>query len=81
MLSLASKTTNAETLKAELEQWLKDVTEQNDKFLRHARDNIDACPAADEKSHSSVGTLNEFRKDLRYQPNRKHQVRHRKNSF
>ena len=59
MFSLASKTTNSETLKAELEQWLKEFTEQNDETLRQARDYIEACPAADERSHSSVGTVNE----------------------
>ena len=59
IFALASKTTNAEALKADLEQWLKEVTEQNDERLRKAREYIDACPAADEKSHSSVGTVNE----------------------
>ena len=59
VFALASKTTNAEALKADLEQWLKEVTEQNDEILRKARDYIDACPAADEKSQSSVGTVNE----------------------
>ena len=59
MLSLASKTTNIETLKAELEQWLKEVTEQNYEILKQACDYIDACPADDKKSHSSVGTVNE----------------------
>ena len=38
---------------------MKEVTEQNDELLRQARDYIDACPAADEKSHSSVKTGNE----------------------
>ena len=38
---------------------MKEVTEQNDEVLRKAREYIDACPAADEKSHSSVGTVNE----------------------
>ena len=59
IFSLASKTSNAETLKADLEKWLKEVKEQNDENLRQARDYIDACPATDEKSHSSVGTVNE----------------------
>ena len=59
IFALASKTTNAEALKADLEQWLKEVTEQNDEILRQARDYIDACPATDEKSHSSVATFNE----------------------
>ena len=58
VFALASKTTNAEALKAYLEQWLKMVTELNDEILRKAREYIDACPAADEKSHSSVGTVN-----------------------
>ena len=57
--ALASKTTNAEALRAHIAQWLKEVTEQNDEILRKARENFDACPAADEKSHSSVGTVNE----------------------
>ena len=58
IFSLASKTSNAENLKADLELWLKEVTEQNDEILRKARDYTDACPATDEKSHSSVGTVN-----------------------
>ena len=47
IFALASKTTNAEALKADLEQWLKEVTEQNDEILRKTRKYIDACPAAD----------------------------------
>ena len=43
IFAIASKTTNAEALKADLQQWLKEVTEQNDEILRHARDYIDAC--------------------------------------
>ena len=38
---------------------MKEVIEQNDEILRKAREYIDARPAADEKSHSSVGTVNE----------------------
>ena len=59
IFALASKTTNAEALKADLEQWLKEVAEQNNEIFRKAREYIDAFPAADEKSHSSVGTVNE----------------------
>ena len=59
IISLVSKSTNAETLKADPKLWLKEVIEQNDEILRQARDYIDACPAADEKSQSSVGTVNE----------------------
>ena len=38
---------------------MKEVTEQSEEILRQARDWIDACPAAEEKSISSVATVNE----------------------
>ena len=59
MISFALKAANAETLKADLELWLTEVPEQYDEILRQARDYIDACPAADENLHSSVGSVNE----------------------
>ena len=57
IFSLASKSTK--TLLADLKHWLEDVTEQNNKTLRQARDSNDACPAVEQKSHTSVGTVNE----------------------
>ena len=38
MVTLASKTTDSETIIADLETWLSEVTEQNDEFLRKARE-------------------------------------------
>ena len=59
IFSLALKTTNGETLKADLELWFIELTEQNDEILRQTRDYIDVCPAASEISFSSIGTVNE----------------------
>ena len=60
IISLTSKSTNADTLKADLELWSEEVTEQNDEILRQARDYIEACPAAEEKSQSFAGTVKNF---------------------
>ena len=56
--TLASKTSDSETIRADLEKWLSEVTEQNDEILRRAREYIDNCIGSDVKSHSSVGTVN-----------------------
>ena len=57
LITLASKTSDSETVQADLEKWLREVTEQNDEILRKAREYIDSCTESDVKSHSSVGTV------------------------
>ena len=58
LITLASKTSDSETVQADLEKWLREVTEQNDEILRKAREYIDSCTGSDVKSRSSVGTVN-----------------------
>ena len=58
LITLASKTSDSETIQADLEKWLSEVTEQNDEILRRAREYIDSCNGSDGKSYSSVGTVN-----------------------
>ena len=58
LITLASKTSDSETIQADLEKWLTEVTEQNDEILRRAREYIDNCNGSDVKSHSTVGTVN-----------------------
>ena len=58
LITLASKTSDSEAIRADLEKWLSEVTEQNDEVLRKAREYIDSCTESDVKSHSSVGTVN-----------------------
>ena len=58
LITLASKTSDSETVQADLEKWLSEVTEQNDDILRKAREYIDSCNGSDVKSRSSVGTVN-----------------------
>ena len=58
LITLASKTSDSETVQADLEKWLSEVTEQNDEILRKACEYIDSCTASDVKSHSSVETVN-----------------------
>ena len=58
LITLASKTSDSETVQADLENWLREVTEQNDEILRKAREYIDSCTGSDVKSLSSVGTVN-----------------------
>ena len=55
--TLALKTSDSETVQADLEKWLSEVTEQNDELLRKAREYIDSCTVSDVNSHSSVGTV------------------------
>ena len=59
LITLSSKTSDSETIQADLEKWLSEVTEQNDEILRRPREYIDSCTGSDVKSHSSVGTVNE----------------------
>ena len=56
--TLASETSDSETVQADLGEWLREVTKQNDEILRKARKYIDSCIGSDVKSHSSVGTVN-----------------------
>ena len=58
LITLASKTSDSETVQADLEKCLREVTEQNDEILRKAREYIDSCTGSDVKSRSSVGTVN-----------------------
>ena len=58
LITLASKTSDSETVQADLEKWLREVTEQNDEILRKAREYIDSCTGSDVRSRSSVGTVN-----------------------
>ena len=58
LLTLASKTSDSETIQTDLEKWLSEVTEQNDEVLRRACEYNDSCIGSDVKSHSSVGTVN-----------------------
>ena len=58
LITLAFKTSDSETVQADIEKWLREVTEQNDEVLRKAREYIDSCTESDVKSHSSVGTVN-----------------------
>ena len=58
LVTLASKTADSETIQADLEKWLSEVTEQNDEVLRKAREYIDSCTGSYVKSHSSIGTVN-----------------------
>ena len=55
--TLASKTSDSETVQADLEKWFSEVTEQNDEVLRKAREYIDSCTRSDVNSNSSIGTL------------------------
>ena len=57
LITLASKMSDSETVQADLEKWLSEVTEQNDEVLRKAREYIDSCTVSDVNSHSSVGTV------------------------
>ena len=57
LIALASKTSDSETVQADLEKWLSEVTEQNDEVLKKAREYIDSCTVSDVNSHSSVGTV------------------------
>ena len=57
-IMLASKTSDSETVQADLEKWLREVTGQNDEILRKACEYIDSCTESDVKSLSSVGTVN-----------------------
>ena len=57
--TLASKTSDSETIQADLEKWLSGITEQNDKVLIKAREKIDSCTGSDVNSHSSIGTVHE----------------------
>ena len=43
LLTLASKTSDSETVQADLEKWLGEITEQNDEILGTARECIDSC--------------------------------------
>ena len=58
VITLASKTSDSETIQVDLEKWLNDVTEQNDEVLRKAREYIDSCTGCNVKSHSSIGPAN-----------------------
>ena len=58
LITFASKTSDSGTIQVNSEKWLSEVTEQNDEILRKARDYIHSCTESDEKSHSSVGTVN-----------------------
>ena len=55
--TLASKTSDSETVQADLEKWFSEVTEQNDEVLRKAREYIDSCTGSDVNSNSSIGTV------------------------
>ena len=55
--TLASKTSDSETVRADLEKWFSEVTEQNDEVLRKAREYIDSCIGSDVNSNSSIGTV------------------------
>ena len=57
LVTLSSKTDNEEAVKADLEKWLNDVSTKNDEVLRKAREYIDNCPKADQKSHSSADSI------------------------
>ena len=50
LITLASKTSDSETIQADLEKWLSEVTEQNDENLKKAREYIDSCTVSDVKS-------------------------------
>ena len=66
LITLASKTSDSETVQAELEKWLREVTEQNDEILRKAREYIDSCTGCDVKSHSSVGIQKRIQKIINF---------------
>ena len=55
--TLASETSDSETVQADLEKWFSEVTEQNDEVLRKAREYIDSCTGSDVNSNSSIGTV------------------------
>ena len=55
--TLASKTSDSETVQADLEKWFSEVTERNDEVLRKAREYIDSCTGSDVNSNSSIGTV------------------------
>ena len=57
LVTLASKTSDSETVQADLEKWLSEVTEQNGEVLRKTREYINSCTVSDVNSHSSVGTV------------------------
>ena len=58
LLTLVSKTSESETVRADLEKWLNEVTERNDEILKKTRDYIDNSTGSDVKSHSTVTTVN-----------------------
>ena len=60
LLTLAQKTTDPETRKRELEQWLTEVQGQNDVILKKARDYLDQCPGTEANSQSSLGLRQVF---------------------
>ena len=62
LVTIASKTSDSETIQADLEKWLSEVTEQNDEMLKKACEDLDSCTGSDVKSHSSVCTVNTIQK-------------------
>ena len=54
LLELANKSTNPESVKADLEKWLNEVAVKNDEILKKARDYLDNCPKTDNGSQTSI---------------------------
>ena len=55
MHSFADKTTDRDTLKSDLENWLSDVTVETTKFWKRlAREYIDGLPETQKSSQSSI---------------------------
>ena len=54
LLELAQKTSDPESVKADLEKWLNDITAQNDEILKTAWEYIDQCPNTERSSQLSA---------------------------
>ena len=78
LLDLANKSTNHESVKPDLEKWLKEVAVKNDELLKKVRDYLDNCSKTDNASQRSIVPSTQRSKKFRALFDQRHRVKDKK---